>query len=50
MSVVANGLICAAMLAIGFGLVIPVSGIVSAFCDFLAVLSGTAFIALLDGK
>jgi hypothetical protein len=41
MSAVASGLICAAMLAVGFGLVIPVSSIVSALCDFLAVGRGS---------
>jgi hypothetical protein len=50
MSAVASGLICAAMVAVGFGLVIPVSSIISTLCDFLAVGSGIAFIALLDGK
>jgi hypothetical protein len=50
MSAVASGLVCAAMLAVGLGFVIPVSSIVSALCDFLAVGSGIAFIALLDGK
>jgi hypothetical protein len=50
MSAVACGLICAAMLAVGFGFVIPVSSIVTALCDFLAIGSGIAFIALLDGN
>lgn len=50
MSAVASGLICATMLAVGFGFVIPVSSVVSGLCVFLAVGSGIAFISLLEGK
>ena len=50
MSVVVSGLICATMLAVGLGFVIPVSSIVSNLCDFLAVGSGVAFFALPEGK
>jgi hypothetical protein len=50
MSAVVSGLICATMVAVGLGVVVPVSGIVGALCDFLAVGSGIVFIALLDGK
>ena len=44
-----SGLICVAMLAIGFGFVVPVSSAVSALCDLLAVGSGVYFVGLLDG-
>ena len=50
MSAVASGLICATMLAVGLGFVIPVSSIVGDLCDFLAVASGMVFIALSDGE
>ena len=44
-----SGLICVTMFAIGFGLIVPVSGAVSALCDLLAVGSGVYIIGLLDG-
>ncbi len=44
-----SGLICATMLAIGFGFVIPVSSAASDLCDLLAVGSGIFFVGLLDG-
>jgi hypothetical protein len=47
--IVGSGLICATMLAIGFGVVIPVSSAVSDLCDLLAVGSGMFFVGLLDG-
>jgi hypothetical protein len=47
--IVGSGLICATLLAVGFGFVIPVGGAVSALCDLLAVGSVIAFFALLDG-
>ena len=50
MSLAVSGMICATMLAVGLGFVIPVSSIVSNLCDFLAVGSGIAFVALRDGK
>ncbi len=50
MSLVVSGLICATMLAVGLGVVIPVSSIVSNLCDCLAVGSGIVFVALLEGK
>jgi hypothetical protein len=46
---VGSGLICATLLAIGFGFVIPVSSTVGDFCDLLAVGSGVLFVALLEG-
>ena len=46
---VGSGLICAALFAIGFDFVIPVSSAVSGLCDLLAVGSGIAFVGLLDG-
>jgi hypothetical protein len=46
---VGSGLICAAMLAIGFGFVIPVSSAVSDLCNFIAAVSGLFFVGLLDG-
>ncbi len=45
-----TGLICATMLAIGIGLVFPVSGAVGAVCDVLAVASGVFFVGMLDGQ
>jgi hypothetical protein len=50
MSAIASGLICATMLAVGLGFVIPVSSLVGDLCAFLAVASGIVCIALLDGK
>jgi hypothetical protein len=41
--------ICATMLAIGLGFVVPVSGAVGDVCDVLAVASGVFFVGLLDG-
>ena len=48
--IVGSGLICATMLAIGFGYVIPVSSAVSNLCDLLAVGSGMFFVGLLSGE
>ena len=44
-----SGLVCATMLAIGFGFVLPVSSAASDLCDLLAVGSGIFFVGLLDG-
>jgi hypothetical protein len=44
------GLICATMLAVGFGLVVPVSGVVGDLFIVLAVGSGVFFVGLLDGE
>jgi hypothetical protein len=44
------GFICAAMLAIGFGLVVPVSSVVGDFFDVLAVGAAIFFFGLLDGE
>ena len=44
------GLICLTMLAIGFGLVVPVSSAVGDMFDVLAVASGVFFVGLLDGE
>ena len=48
--IVGTGLLCAAMLAIGFGVLIPVSSAVSDLCNLLAVGSGICFVGLLDGE
>jgi hypothetical protein len=48
--IVGSGLICATMLAFGFGLVLPVSGAVGDLCDLLAVGSGVYFVGLLDNE
>jgi hypothetical protein len=48
--IVGSGLMCATMLAIGFGFVIPVSSGVSNVCDLLAVGSGMFFVGLLSGE
>ncbi|MGA8713338.1 MAG: hypothetical protein WB647_09990 [Roseiarcus sp.] len=44
------GLICLTMLAIGFGVVVPVSSAVGDMFDVLAVASGVFFVGLLDGE
>ena len=44
------GLLCAAMLAMGLGVLIPVSGAISDLCNLLAVGSGIFFVGLLDGE
>lgn len=44
------GLICAAALVIGFGLLVPVSSVVGDFFDVLAVGSAIFFVGLLDGE
>lgn len=43
-----SGLISAAMLFLGLGLVLPVSAGVGDFCDLSAVGSGIFFLGLLD--
>jgi len=48
--IVGSGLTCAAMLAFGFGFVVPVSGAVGDVCDLVAVGSGILFVGLLDSK
>jgi hypothetical protein len=48
--ITAVGLICATMLAIGFGVVVPVSSVVGDVFDVLAVVSGVYFVGLLDGE
>lgn len=48
--IAAAGLICATMLAIGFGVVVPVSSVVGDAFDVLAVVSGVFFVGLLDGE
>jgi hypothetical protein len=48
--IVGTGLLCAAMLAVGFGVLIPVSSAVSDLCNLLAVGSGIFFVGLLDGE
>ena len=45
-----TGLVCATMLTIGLSFVFPVSGVVGAVCDVLAVASGVFFVAMLDGE
>jgi hypothetical protein len=44
------GLICAAALAIGFGLLVPVSSVIGDFFDVFAVGSAIFFVGLLDGE
>jgi len=48
--IVLAGLVSAIMLAIGLGVVFPVSGAVGAVCDVLAVASGVFFVGMLDGQ
>ncbi|MBV8565734.1 MAG: hypothetical protein JO163_06875 [Methylobacteriaceae bacterium] len=47
--VIGSGLLCAAMLALGFG-VLPIGGAVSGICALMAVASGVVFFGLLDGE
>jgi len=44
------GFICAAMLALGFGFVVPVSSVVGDFFDVLAVGAAIFFVGLIDGE
>jgi hypothetical protein len=44
------GLICAAALAIGFGLLVSVSSVIGDFFDVFAVGSAIFFIGLLEGE
>jgi hypothetical protein len=44
------GFVCAAMLAVGFGFVVPVSSVVGDFFDVLAVGAAILFVGLLDGE
>jgi hypothetical protein len=48
--IVGSGLISAALLALGFGFVDPVSAAVGDLCDLLAIGSGTFFVGLLDSE
>jgi hypothetical protein len=48
--VLGSGLLCAAMLAFGFDVIIPVSSVVSELCNLAAVASGIVFLGLLDGE
>jgi hypothetical protein len=48
--VIGSGLLCAAMLAFGFDVIIPVSSVVSELCNLAAVASGIVFLGLLDGE
>jgi len=43
------GLVCATSLAVGFGFVVPVSGVVGDLFVVLAVGSAIFFVGLLDG-
>jgi hypothetical protein len=44
-----SGLICAIMLALGFGF-LPIGGTIGDVCDLLAIGSGIFFVGLLDSK
>ena len=44
------GFVCAAMLAVGFGFVVPVSSVVGDVFDVLAVGAAILFVGLLDGE
>jgi hypothetical protein len=45
-----SGLICAVMLALGFGFLLPIGSTIGDVCDLLAVGSGIFFVGLLDSK
>ena len=48
--IVGSGLISAALLAFGFGFVIPVSSAVGDLCDLMAIGSGIFFVGLLASE
>jgi len=48
--IVGSGLISGALLALGFGFVVPVSAVVGDLCDLLAIGSGVFFVGLLASE
>jgi hypothetical protein len=48
--IVVSGMICAIMLAVGFGSIIPISSVLSELCDLLGIASGIVYAGLLDGE
>jgi hypothetical protein len=48
--IVGNGLISAALLALGFGFVVPVSAVGGDLCDLLAIGSDVFFVGLLASE
>ena len=50
LSLIVSGLCCAAMLALGFGLVLPVGTLVGGLCDMLGVASGIVFLGLAESE
>ena len=48
--IVGSGLISAALLALGFGFVVPVSAVVGDLCDLLVIGSGIFFVGLLASE
>jgi hypothetical protein len=45
-----SGLICAVMLALGFGFLLPIGSTIGDVCDLMAVGSGIFCVGLLDNK
>ncbi|MBV8567981.1 MAG: hypothetical protein JO366_12450 [Methylobacteriaceae bacterium] len=48
--VVGSGLMCAAMLMLGLGVLSPASSALAGICELVAVASGVVFVGLLDGE
>ncbi len=44
------GLVSAAMLALGLGLIVPVGGGIGGLCDLAGIASAVVFIGLIDGQ
>jgi hypothetical protein len=47
---IAAGLVGAAMLALGFGLIVPLGGGIAGLCDLAGIASAMVFIGLIDGQ
>jgi hypothetical protein len=47
---IAAGLVGAAMLALGFGLIVPLGGGIGGLCDLAGIASAMVFIGLIDGQ
>ncbi len=48
--ILGSGLLCAAMLAFGFDMIVPVSHGVGQLCNLAAIASGMVFLGLIDGE
>jgi hypothetical protein len=50
LALIVSGLGCAAMLALGSGLVLPLGTVAGGLCDLIGVASGMVFMGLADGE